>query len=46
MGYTSIVMRRDGQTCIVTLNRPEPRNAISLRMMDEIIADARNAEAD
>ena len=46
MGYASILVRREGPAAIVTLNRPERRNAISLQMMGEIGAAVRDAESD
>lgn len=38
MGYETIQLVRDGATAVVTLNRPERRNALSLGMMQELIA--------
>jgi enoyl-CoA hydratase/carnithine racemase len=46
MDYATILVRSEGPAAIVTLNRPERRNAISLHMMDEIAAAVRDAEAD
>jgi enoyl-CoA hydratase/carnithine racemase len=46
MGYASILVRREGPAAIITLNRPPRRNAISLQMMGEIEAAAREAESD
>ena len=46
MSYASILVRREGPAAIITLNRPERRNAISLQMMGEIMAAAQEAEAD
>jgi enoyl-CoA hydratase/carnithine racemase len=46
MSYASILVRREGHACIITLNRPERRNAISLQMMDEIGAAVQEAETD
>jgi enoyl-CoA hydratase/carnithine racemase len=43
--YATILVRQEGPACIITLNRPERRNAISLQMMGEIIAAAQAAEA-
>jgi enoyl-CoA hydratase/carnithine racemase len=46
MGYASILVRREGPAAVITLNRPERRNAISLQMMDEIEAAVQDAEND
>jgi enoyl-CoA hydratase/carnithine racemase len=45
MGFETIVTRQTGPSFIVTLNRPHRRNAVDLKMMEEIIAAARQAEA-
>ncbi|MBO0763109.1 MAG: enoyl-CoA hydratase/isomerase family protein [Hyphomicrobiaceae bacterium] len=44
MSYQSILVRREGSTQVITLNRPQRRNAISLQMMAEIMAAAQEAE--
>lgn len=46
MTFETIVETRERAALIVTLNRPQRRNAVSLQMMDEIIAAARGADAD
>jgi enoyl-CoA hydratase/carnithine racemase len=46
MGFETIVTHQAGPSFIVTLNRPHRRNAVDLRMMEEIIAAARQAEAE
>jgi len=46
MTHTTIAVAQDGPSCVITMNRPERRNAVSLRMMDEIVAAAQAAEAD
>jgi enoyl-CoA hydratase/carnithine racemase len=46
MSYNSILVRREGPAAIITLNRPERRNAISLAMMSEIMAAAQDVDAD
>jgi len=46
MSDETIDVTRDGPACVVTLRRPERRNAVSLRMMDEILAAARVGESD
>jgi enoyl-CoA hydratase/carnithine racemase len=46
MSYATIQVRQDGLTKIVTLNRPERRNAMSLAMMREIGAAVEEAEGD
>lgn len=37
MGYDSILQSRDGDIAVVTLNRPERRNALSLGLMLELL---------
>lgn len=46
MNHETILVSREGSSLILTLNRPERRNAISLRMMDEIVATVDSAAAD
>ena len=46
MGFETIITQQAGPSFIVTLNRPHRRNAVDLMMMEEIIAAARQAEAD
>ncbi len=46
MEFTTIKTARDGAAYVITLNRPERRNAISIGAMDELIAAARIAERD
>lgn len=46
MNYETIVSLRDGPSCVITLNRPDKRNAISTAMMQELMAALRAAEAD
>ena len=36
MAYRNILVERDGTTALVTLNRPERRNALSLDMLQEL----------
>jgi enoyl-CoA hydratase/carnithine racemase len=36
--YTNILVARDGQIITITMNTPEKRNALSLEMMNELIA--------
>lgn len=38
MQYENLLLERDGDLAIVTLNRPNRRNALSLALMDELIA--------
>jgi enoyl-CoA hydratase/carnithine racemase len=38
MSYRHLLVEREGETAIVTLNRPERRNALSLELMEELIA--------
>ncbi len=46
MSYTDILVDRDGSTAVVTLNRPEKRNALSLHMLDELTSCFRGIGAD
>src|SRR5688572_2906610 len=46
MDYETIIATQDGPSCVITLNRPEKRNAISVRMMEELGAALKAAEAD
>jgi enoyl-CoA hydratase/carnithine racemase len=46
MGFETIVTQHAGPSFIVTLNRPHRRNAVDVRMMEEIAAAARQAEAE
>lgn len=46
MDFKTIVTRREGPAFIITLNRPERRNAVNVQMMDELIAAARRAESE
>lgn len=46
MSYDFIKVETIDHACIVTFNRPKQRNAISLRVMDELIAAAEAADAD
>lgn len=36
--YQSLKLERDGQIAVLTLNRPQRRNALSLELMQEVIA--------
>jgi enoyl-CoA hydratase/carnithine racemase len=36
--YKTLLVEKAGPACIVTLNRPQRRNAISVELMDELIA--------
>ena len=44
MTYKYIKISRDGAAFIITFNRPERRNAISVATMDELIDAARSAD--
>jgi methylglutaconyl-CoA hydratase len=44
--YSTLKFERDGRIAIVTLNRPEKRNAISTPMIEELFAALNTAEAD
>ena len=46
MSYETISVTQNGPSCVITLNRPDKRNAISTRMMDELIAALKAAEAE
>jgi len=37
-GYRHLLLRRDGPAATITLDRPEKRNALSLELMQELIA--------
>jgi len=42
----TIAVRHDQGVCTITLNRPEVRNAMSVAMIEELLATLRQAEAD
>ena len=44
MEYHTIKTEIDGAACVITLNRPERRNAISIATMDELLSAAKAAE--
>jgi enoyl-CoA hydratase/carnithine racemase len=46
--YRNLLVARDGPAATITLNRPEKRNALSLELMEELIAalEAVGADAD
>jgi enoyl-CoA hydratase/carnithine racemase len=46
MEYQAITTQQSDDALVITLNRPEKRNAVSLRMMDEIIAALAAVEAE
>ena len=46
MNYETIIAEQDGPSCVITLNRPDKRNAISVLMMDELTAALKAAEAE
>jgi enoyl-CoA hydratase/carnithine racemase len=46
MTYANIKTARDGAAFLITLNRPDRRNAISIATMGELTKAAREAEAD
>ena len=43
MVYTTIEVARDGAAAVITFKRPDKRNAVSVAMMREITAAAREA---
>lgn len=46
MAFETILTSRDGASFVITLNRPDRRNAFSMQMMKEIAEACRQAEAD
>ena len=42
----TVLVRQDGPAVRVTLNRPEKRNALSLELMEELIASLRRVSAE
>jgi len=46
MPFETILTSQDGASFVITLNRPERRNAFSVEMMEEIEAACRMAETD
>lgn len=46
MPYTTLTLEHDGPLAILTLNRPEKRNAISTAMIEELIAALDELERD
>ena len=46
MDYETLLSERDEAGCLITLDRPEKRNAVNLRMMKEIITATKAAEED
>jgi len=43
--YRNLLLTRDGSAARIVLNRPEKRNALSLELMEEVIAALRDASA-
>ena len=43
MGFKTVTVCREGSSLVVTLNRPDRRNAINLRMIEELIDATRQA---
>lgn len=46
MSYESILLERDGAVAVVTINRPEKRNALNTRVRAEIVAALDELRAD
>ena len=46
MSYTDLVLDRDGEVAVLTLNRPTKRNALSLGLMEEVLAALGEVAAD
>ncbi len=44
--YNAIRIERDGPSCVITLNRPQRRNAISIELMDELIDAMQDVDSD
>lgn len=44
--YKTLRIAMDGPACVITLNRPERRNAISIELMDELIAATQAIDGD
>ena len=36
--YKTLIVEEDGPACVITLNRPQRRNAISIELMDQLVA--------
>ena len=37
MGFQHLILEKEGSTAVITLNRPERRNALSVELMEELI---------
>ncbi|MHB8765196.1 MAG: enoyl-CoA hydratase [Deferrisomatales bacterium] len=46
MGYADILLDREGEVAVLTLNRPARRNALSLALMHEVLAALGEVAAD
>ena len=46
MNYETILVKNEGAAAVITLNRPDKRNAISVQLMDELTAALALAESD
>ncbi|MBI5015829.1 MAG: enoyl-CoA hydratase [Deltaproteobacteria bacterium] len=46
MTYNDLTLERDGNIAVLTLNRPTKRNALSMNLMEEILAAAADVAAD
>jgi enoyl-CoA hydratase/carnithine racemase len=46
MQFQTLKIEREGANFVITLNRPERRNALSIQCLDEIAAAVRGAESD
>jgi enoyl-CoA hydratase/carnithine racemase len=46
MTYETLITGREGPSFVITLNRPDRRNALSIQAMEEIMAAARAADSD
>ena len=46
MTYETLRVGQDDPACVITLHRPDKRNAISVLMMDELIAALKSAESE
>lgn len=46
MNYETVIVERTGHVGVLTLNRPEVRNALNVRMMEEIVSGLTELERD
>lgn len=46
MSYTDLILERDGEVAVLTLNRPAKRNSLSLHLMEEVLGALAEVGAD